>query len=85
MILRVPEHVDFAVFDANGVQLRFCVWCDTETGEAVHHEIDADDCLVWTVDETGSPTTRKVWRQHPAPLTCRRVGGVRGVGCEGSK
>jgi len=74
------------LLDARGVELpSCCIWADTETGEAVHHEIDADDCLVWTVDETGRRTTRKVWRQHPAPLTYRRAAGARGVGCEGSK
>lgn len=69
MILEVPGDCDCNVFDANGVPLEYVVWCDTETGEAVHvvHPLES------TVDEGGEAGLRKEWRQHPVPLKFNRL------------
>lgn len=32
MILKVPEHCSYSVFDAKGNPLNWVVWADTETG-----------------------------------------------------
>jgi hypothetical protein len=68
VILKVPGDCDCDVFDANGVPLKYVVWCDTETGEAVH----ITQPLESTVDEGGEAGLRKEWRQHPAPLKFSR-------------
>jgi hypothetical protein len=68
MILKVPEHVACEVWDANGVPLKYVMWCDTETGEAVHIVRP----LEFTIDDDGEAGVRKEWRQHPAPLTFSR-------------
>ena len=68
MILEVPGDCDCDVFDANGVPLKFVVWCDTETGEAVH----ITQPLEPTVDENGEVVLRKEWRQHPATMKFNR-------------
>lgn len=67
MILTVQD-APCDVFDANGQPLLYAVWCDTESGEAVHL-IKEDGQFVLTVDEEGQQTVKKEWRQHPAPLT----------------
>ena len=68
MILIVPGDCDCDVFDANGVPLKYVVWCDTETGEAVHIVRP----LEFTIDDDGEAGVRKEWRQHPAPLKFSR-------------
>ena len=69
MILKVPEDRKCDVFDANGVRLEYVVWCDTETGEAVHIVCPLES----TIDEDGDAVVRKEWRQHPAPLKFNRL------------
>jgi hypothetical protein len=68
VILKVPEDCACDVFDANGVPLKYVVWCDTETGEAVH----IVQPLEFTIDDDGEAGVRKEWRQHPAPLKFNR-------------
>jgi hypothetical protein len=68
VILKVPGDCDCDVSDANGVPLKYVVWCDAETGEAVH----ITQPLESTVDEDGEAGLRKEWRQHPAPLKFSR-------------
>jgi hypothetical protein len=69
MIVKVPEHQHGHVFDANGDELKFCTWADTETGEAVH--IVAEDSyprFTPTVNDASELVVRTEWRQHAAPL-----------------
>ncbi len=68
MILKVPDDCPCEVFDAHGKLLEYAVWCDTETGEAVHLVKD-DKSFILTVGEDGKETALQVWKQHPAPLT----------------
>jgi hypothetical protein len=68
VILKVPEDCACDVFDASGVRLEYVVWCDTETGEAVH----IVQPLEFTIDDDGEAGVRKEWRQHPAPLKFNR-------------
>ena len=69
MILKVPEHFNYRVCDADGKYLEFCTWCDTETGEAVHIKQPIEH----TVDDFGQLTVATEWRQHKAPLTYERI------------
>jgi len=71
MILKVPEDVACEVWDANGVRLEWCQWCDTETGEAVHVRV-VDGVMQSSVSEDGELVAATEWRQHPAPLTFKR-------------
>ena len=71
MILKVPEHCPCKVFDANGVELQYAIWADTETGEAVHLVKD-DKGFVISVHEKGNLGPKCEWRKHPAPLTFTR-------------
>jgi len=71
VILKVPEHCPCQVFDANGVELKYAIWADTETGEAVHYVRD-DKGFVIEVHEHGERSVKTEWRQHPAPLTYTR-------------
>lgn len=68
MLLKIPEDSACDVFDANGFALQYTVWCDTETGEAVHVVLPVE----FVVEEDGEVGVRKEWRQHPAPLTFTR-------------
>ncbi len=65
MILKVPEHFNYRVYDSSGKELRYCTWCDTETGEAVHYKWPIRD----TIDHTGRISFATEWRYHKAPLT----------------
>jgi len=61
------------VFDANGVELHYVRWCNTDTGEADHIVFNADGRLCWSyaVSFFGQSDKGKVKverRQHPAPL-----------------
>ena len=67
MILKVQDHYPCRVFDANGVELKYAFWADTETGEAVHYVRD-DSGYCWTVNDEGVPVLATEWKQHPAPL-----------------
>jgi hypothetical protein len=69
MILKVPEHFDYIVYDSRGKELRYCTWCDTETGEAVHYKWPVRD----TIDHTGRISFATEWRYHKAPLTYERI------------
>lgn len=71
MILDAKTHAPCTVWDANGVEVTYAVWCDTETGEAVHL-IRGDDGFVLTINEEGEQVVKTEWRQHPAPLTYRK-------------
>ena len=69
MILKVPEHCFYRVCDAEGDYLDNCVWCDTETGEAVH----VKNPIERIVDHTGEESVATEWRDHKAPLTYERI------------
>ncbi len=64
MILKVPEACDCDVLDANGTPLQYAVWCDTETGEAVHILQPPE----FTIADNGDAGLRQERRKHPAPL-----------------
>lgn len=68
MILAVETHAPGSVFDANGQELLYVIWADTETGETCHLVKGDDGRFQTTHDDTGRPTVAKEWRQHPAPL-----------------
>ena len=63
MILKIPEDFGCEVCDATGKPLEYVVWCNTETGEAVHI-VKPFETVAGEDD-----TLRKEWRQHPSPLT----------------
>jgi len=65
VILSVPNDCQCQVFDSNGKPLEYVVWCDTETGEAVHIVIPIEA----VAGEDGTLEAQKEWRQHPPPLT----------------
>jgi len=69
MILKVPEHCSYDVFDTNGIRLEFCVWCDTETGEAVHIITPIEH----VINDAGEEVFKTKWCQHPAPLLYRKI------------
>ena len=69
MILKVPDHCRCRVFDANGVELKYAVWADTDTGEAVHYVRDETGFVLTTDEAYGERCVKTEWRQHPAPLT----------------
>lgn len=73
MILEAYKDWSCDVFDANGEPLLYAVWCDTDTGEAVHLVKD-EKGFVLTVGEDGKQTVLQVWKHHPAPLTFVRRG-----------
>jgi hypothetical protein len=71
MIVNVPEDRWGTVYDANGVELEFCVWADTETGEAVHLIVEKSArgaMFTYTVNDAGEEILLTRWQQHPAPL-----------------
>lgn len=68
MILSVDNGNYGSLFDANGTELLFAVWADTESGEVCHLVKGDDGRFQTTHDDTGRPTVAKEWRQHPAPL-----------------
>ena len=68
MIVAVKTHAPGRVFDANGLELLYVTWADTESGEAVHLVRDEGKFL-YTTDDNGRPVVATQWRQHPAPLT----------------
>ena len=67
VILKIPDHYRCRVFDANGVELKYAIWADTETGEAVHYVRD-DGGWVFVVNDEGARVIATEWTQHPAPL-----------------
>lgn len=72
MIVTVETHAPGMLFDANGTELLYVIWADTETGEAVHLVKGDDGKFEQTHDDTGRPTVAKAWRQHQAPLRYER-------------
>lgn len=69
MILKVPEDCNYEVFDANGIRLEYLVWCDTETGEAVHVIMPIEP----VINDAGEEVFKTKWYQHPAPLSYRKI------------
>jgi len=72
MILKVPEHCLYSVFDANGYPLNWVVWADTETGEAVYIVKEEDNKTKMVINEAGELVAATEWKQHPAPLTYKK-------------
>jgi hypothetical protein len=60
-----PTH---RLFDADGVEIKLCVWADTETGEVAVAVRDSDGRQEWTVGDTGSEVVRKKWASFRPPL-----------------
>lgn len=52
-----------------GKYLDNCIWCDTETGEAVH----VKQPIERIIDHTGKESVATEWRDHKAPLTYERI------------
>ena len=69
MILKIPEYFNIRVYDADGKELRFCTWCNTETGEAVHIKNPVRD----TIDHAGNVAVATEWKYHKPPLTYERI------------
>lgn len=64
MIVSVWQRDSGQLYDANGVEILYAVWADTETGEVVALVKDATG-YVWTDDKRDVKRERKT---HPAPL-----------------
>jgi hypothetical protein len=61
------------VFDANGVELKYVLWCDTETGEAERYVRDEGGFVIVHEGNYGGMSYVKTERVHyPAPLTFAR-------------
>lgn len=71
MIVEAKTHAPGSIFDANGVELMYVTWADTESGEAVHLVREGDRCdqFLYTRDDSGREVVATVRKQHPAPLT----------------
>jgi len=74
MILRESDHWPCRVFDANGVELRFAVWVDTETGDALHLAGELGGFMIALRDD-GHRGVATEWRKHPAPLRMEPIEG----------
>ena len=61
-------------FDADGVEIKLCVWADTLTGEVAVAVRDSDGRQEWTVDDTGSEVARKKWASCRPSLALGRGG-----------
>lgn len=68
MIVAVDYGDRGLLYDATGAELKYVVWADTETGEAVHVVFDDDGRVSRTHDEQGQAVVKTQWRQHQAPL-----------------
>jgi len=47
------------LFDADGVEIKLCVWADTATGEVAVAVRPDEGRLEWTVGDTGTEVARK--------------------------
>ena len=63
------------LFDADGVEIKLCVWADTETGEVVVAAAPDGGRLAWVVDHTGEEAVRTRWASFRPPLSLVPVGG----------
>ena len=68
MIATTDTHWRCRLYDANGVQIHYAVWADTDTGEVVVLCRDSDGRIEPATDDSGRETVKKEWQQHPAPL-----------------
>jgi len=61
-VIVTPNHPLYGpthrLFDADGVEIKLCVWADTATGEVVVAVRDSDGRRERTVDDTGSEVVR---------------------------
>lgn len=71
MILKVPDHCGYEVFDAYGNPLNWVVWADTLTGETVHI-VRENNKPIMVTNDAGELVTKTEWTQHPAPLTYKK-------------
>jgi predicted carbohydrate-binding protein with CBM5 and CBM33 domain len=67
MILSVKTSQPCRLFDAEGREVLYAVWADTETGEAIQY-VRKDDKFVIENNEVVKET-----RQHPAPLRVEQI------------
>ena len=71
-VIVTPNHPLYVrmhrLFDADGVEIKLCVWADTATGEIVVAVRDSDGRRERTVDDTGSEVVRKKWASFRPPL-----------------
>ena len=68
MILKAPDDIGCKVYDANGVELKYLVWCDTETGKV--RELAKKEDGEFVFDDEG---IRIVEKTYPAPLRWERT------------
>jgi hypothetical protein len=68
VIATTDTHWRCRLYDANGVQIHYAVWADTDTGEVVVLCRDSDGRIEPATDDSGRETVKKEWQQHPAPL-----------------
>ena len=52
---------------ADGVEIKLCVWADTETGEVLVAAAEGGR-IAWTVDDAGREVVRKKWASFRPPL-----------------
>lgn len=67
MIVSVKTRPPCRLYDADGREVLYAVWADTETGEAIQY-VRRDDKFVIENDEVV-----KEKRQHPAPLRVEQI------------
>jgi hypothetical protein len=68
MILSVEAGDAGELFDANGVEIKYAVWADTDTGEVAVLVMDESGRPLIAVNDRGEREPRKKWQHHHAPL-----------------
>ena len=67
MIVSIETSQPCRLFDAEGREVLYAIWADTETGEAIQY-VRRDDKFVIEGNEVV-----KEKRQHPAPLRVEQI------------
>ena len=67
MIVSVKTSKPCRLFDADGREVLYAIWADTDTGEAIQY-VRRDGKFVIENDEVVKET-----RQHPAPLRVEQI------------
>ena len=63
------------VFDANGVELNYVTFCNTETGEVEQFEYKEGEPVVSEDEQTGELRLNRVRAFHPSPLRIVKMNG----------
>ena len=78
-VIVTPNHPLYGrtnrLFDAAGVEIKLCVWADTETGGVTVAVRDDEGRFEWTVDDTGEEVIRTRWASFRPPLVLVPAGG----------